>query len=420
MLDRFGGKLGPPTLYAVQSCMLAAQPVESERASRVIEEEFRLRSSENPKATHLGYTQLIMALADYRCGRYAHAADLAKGLHGTGRRLEIEAEIILAMAAHRLGDKVLARQSLAAAVKAVSAGLDAHDEWDGHWLDWLACDALLREAKALVDMGASPTGESPASNLSVALDYPYVDILLRAGKFDEAITAFREAALRKPDDRRIDRKLGELLAERGRWQEALKFLQKATELDLTDDFLWLQVCTLHLYLGDDAGYRRYTLAMIDRFGLTDADQGPSARTRKSCLVSPRPVEFERVYPLMKQWYANIEASNPKAEQYGWADLDRALAEYRKGHYDQAASHLKRCRAARGVCGLQAESLLAMTYKRLGLEAEAGRLLAACRQTLKEVATRPSGWGFDWHDYLTCEMFCREAEVLMRDDPERSK
>jgi hypothetical protein len=80
----------------------------------------------------------------------------------------------------------------------------------------------------------------------------------------------------------------------------------------------------------------------------------------------------------------------------------------QGHYDSAADHLKRCRAAGGVLGLQSESLLAMTYQRLGLKAEAGRLLSSCRKALSEVAGRTSGWGFEWHDYLTCEMFCREA------------
>jgi hypothetical protein len=90
----------------------------------------------------------------------------------------------------------------------------------------------------------------------------------------------------------------------------------------------------------------------------------------------------------------------------------------QGHYDSAADHLKRCRAAGGVLGLQSESLLAMTYQRLGLKAEAGRLLSSCRKALSEVAGRTSGWGFEWHDYLTCEMFCREAEALIRDDAAR--
>ncbi len=65
-------------------------------------------------------------------------------------------------------------------------------------------------------------------------------------------------------------------------------------------------------------------------------------------------------------------------------------------------------------GLEAESLLAMTYQRLGLKAEAGRLLATCRAGLRTVAEDPLGWGDGWHDYLTCELFCREAEALAPD------
>ena len=278
MLDRFGGKGHDPTLYAVQSCMLSARPVEVERAFRLIEDVFRRETAANPKAGHLGYTQLVMALAGYRSGQFARAADLAKGLRGTGRRLEIEAEIILAMASHRLGDKDLARQQLASATKAVRAGLGAHDEWDAHWLDWLSCDALLREARSLIGEGSTP-GDGGATNLSVAVDYPFVEILLRAGRVDEAIAVFREALLRKPDDARAQRNLGELLARRGRWEEASKVLDKAAELDPSDDVLGLRIATLHLYLGDDAGYRRYSLAMLDRFGTTNGYQKPDTPRR---------------------------------------------------------------------------------------------------------------------------------------------
>jgi tetratricopeptide (TPR) repeat protein len=413
MLDRFGKQPGPPALCAVESCMLGDRPVEVERASRLIEAEFRRAAAANPKASQLGDTQLIMAMADYRSGRFAHAAELARGLRGTGRRLEIAAEIILAMASHRLGDKGLARQELASATRAVRAGLDAHDEWDGHWLDWLICDALLREARALIDEGTTP-GESGPTGLSVVVDYPFVEILLRAGRFDEAITTYREALLRKPDDARIEKNLGELLAQRGRWDEALKVVDKAALLDPSNDGLWLQVTTLHLYLGDDAGYRRGSLVMLDRFGATKP-----ARAVKSCLLSARPVELERACQLSKGIYERARASDPKAEHYGWAQLDWALAEYRMGHYERAADHLKRCRVAGGVLGLLSESLLAMTYQRLGLKAEAGRLLSSCRKALSEIAGRTSGWGFEWHDYLSCEIFCREAEALIRDDAARS-
>ena len=414
MLDRFGGKGVDPTLYTVQSCMTAARPVEVERGWRLIDEQFRLASAKNLKAPHLGYTQLIMAMADYRSGRFARAAELAKGLRGTGRRLEIAAEVLLAMASHRLGDKDLAGQQLTSAAKAVATGLDSHDEWDGHWLDWLTCDALLREAKALIGEGATPPGGP--TGLAVAVDYPYVEILLRAGRLDEAIAVFREAATRRPDDARIQKNLGNLLAERGRWEEAAKALDRAAELVPPSDPTWLKATTLRLYLGDDAAHQRLCLAMLAR--LDETNGVASAYITKSCLISPRPVELGRASRLAKHDFDRARASNPKAEHYGWYQLDWALAEYRKGHFDGAADHLKRCRAGGDVLGLQSESLLAMTYQRLGLKAEASRLLSACRAAIRKAAERPSGWDGQWVDYLTCEMFCREAEALMHDDPAR--
>ena len=65
------------------------------------------------------------------------------------------------MASHRLGNQDLARQELATAAKAVRARLDTHAEWDGHWLDWLTCDVLLREARALIGDDARDPGNKP-------------------------------------------------------------------------------------------------------------------------------------------------------------------------------------------------------------------------------------------------------------------
>jgi hypothetical protein len=47
----------------------------------------------------------------------------------------------------------------------------------------------------------------------------------------------------------------------------------------------------------------------------------------------------------------------------------------------------------------------------GLKAEEGRLVSGCRAELRKIAGRASAWGYVWHDYLPCELFCREAEAL---------
>jgi tetratricopeptide (TPR) repeat protein len=283
------------------------------------------------------------------------------------------------------------------------------------WHDWLICEMFCREAEALIPEGTVP-GEDATPGSPERVNYPRINSLIEAGRLDDAITILRQAVSRKPDDAKAQRILGDLLAQRGRWEQASKVLDKAAELDPSDDMLALQVATLHLYLADDAGYQRTILSMLDRFGKTENDA--QARSTKSCLLSPSPGKVGRSLEIARRNYERSRDSNPNAEHHGWAQLDWALAEYRGGHFEQAADHLKKCRAAGGVLGLEAEAILAMTYQRLGLKGEAGRLLSTCRTALREVAGRASGSGSGWQDYLMCELFCREAEALIRNDAAR--
>jgi hypothetical protein len=67
----------------------------------------------------------------------------------------------------------------------------------------------------------------------------------------------------------------------------------------------------------------------------------------------------------------------------------------------------------------AELMLAMSYHHLGRETDAGRLLSTARKIVQQRVSGPPYGGSAWQDWMTCALFLREAEALVRDDAERS-
>ena len=63
-------------------------------------------------------------------------------------------------------------------------------------------------------------------------------------------------------------------------------------------------------------------------------------------------------------------------------------------------------------------MLAMSYHRLGRQAEARRLISASREALRKNASGPPYGGTGWSDWLTGALFLREAEALVGDEPAR--
>ena len=107
------------------------------------------------------WAQLCKGMAEYRCGRYASAAQWAgKALSAgeKGTRRDVEAYMVLAMAQHQLTQLHEARLSLAKGVRILEANvplLEAGDLGDG-WVDWLIAHALMREAKTMIVSDSKP------------------------------------------------------------------------------------------------------------------------------------------------------------------------------------------------------------------------------------------------------------------------
>jgi hypothetical protein len=108
----------------------------------------------------LPWFQLCKGLAGYRQEHFANSIDWTqKALSHEGEDLnrDLEARMVLAMAQYRSQQIGEARVSLAKGVEIAEKKLpklESGDLGDG-WRDWIIAQALLREAKALIEETAN-------------------------------------------------------------------------------------------------------------------------------------------------------------------------------------------------------------------------------------------------------------------------
>ena len=111
-----------------------------------------LQGGANDKA--LPFFQVCKALADYRQGNFAAAAELAGKVAGTSfREAEIEALAVRVMALQRMNRGEEAKALLGSATITFSTKLSKPESGGilGNWEDWVIARALLDEATALIN-----------------------------------------------------------------------------------------------------------------------------------------------------------------------------------------------------------------------------------------------------------------------------
>ncbi len=231
-----------------------------------------------------------------------------------------------------------------------------------------------------------------------------------AGEYDQAIAGFRKTLETKPESVHDLRMLGSLLAKRARWAEALPYLARAYELGPSDLLLALQVGTLYLQMGDDEGYRRHALTVLDRFA---AKPEASGYVIKCCLMSPRTIESGRATQIAQDAFNRAKAANPRTDNLGWVQLDLALAAYRSGRFASAAELLLPLRRSTGILRVEADMLRGLAYERMGRKADASAVLSNATRALN-AGIEAFDAGNAWHDWLLSDLFRREAEALIRD------
>jgi serine/threonine protein kinase len=105
------------------------------------------------------WRSVALGLLEYRRGNYARAAEWSRrclAYSGTNPPRTATAQIILALASHRLGRVDDARAGLAAGRELIEhkfrSRLDLGSPVHGFWFDWLFARILLRECAALLDV----------------------------------------------------------------------------------------------------------------------------------------------------------------------------------------------------------------------------------------------------------------------------
>jgi tetratricopeptide (TPR) repeat protein len=153
-LERFGNTADPTTAERIaKDCLiLPASGAGLETVARMTQTALSSTNYPHDRA----WCQLAQGLADYRQGHFASALDWAeKALTGTGAdpSRDVEACMVQAMACQRLNQPDKAHAALARGSEMASAKLPKLEDGDlgGGWLDWIIAQALLGEARALIE-----------------------------------------------------------------------------------------------------------------------------------------------------------------------------------------------------------------------------------------------------------------------------
>jgi Flp pilus assembly protein TadD len=107
--------------------------------------------------TDMTWFQFAKGLAEYRQGHFAGAMDwMQKVLSHAGENFnrDVEAYMVLAMAQHRSQRADEANAAFAKGVEIAESKLPKLDSGDlgNGWIDWIIAHALMREAKALIEV----------------------------------------------------------------------------------------------------------------------------------------------------------------------------------------------------------------------------------------------------------------------------
>ena len=311
----------------------------------------------------------------------------------------------------------------------------------------LAARGRISEARAALDGAISafrtaiqrvPDDAHAHSNLGVAL---------RAqGQSGEAITEYRTAVRLRPEFAEARRNLAHDLQERGQLDEAAAEYRETTRLN--PNFK-----AAHAELGDLAGRvgrwdeavhalaRAYQLDPNDAYVALQlaslyAWKGDNASYRRHCDTllehfggTSDPVTADRTAkacllssrPFDERGRASrlaevVVTAGANHQYLPWFRFVRGLAEYRAGRPLQSMDWLSACQSAGAQLAIPANLVFAMAEQRAGHADQARRLLANAAAALRSGGVGLFGRGESWHDWMACDLLRREAEATILYDP----
>jgi tetratricopeptide (TPR) repeat protein len=233
-------------------------------------------------------------------------------------------------------------------------------------------------------------------------------------RYQEAEAELNEAVKLQPEHGWVWVLRGWVYADMGQWEKASADFIKATQCKEPDEEAWYSRAMLHLRDGNQDGYRKVCLDMLQRFGMG---------ATWTCTLSPNcGTDPARVVSLAEKILAELPRNHWHVNQLG-------AALYRAGRFEEAVKPLTEatklnadpCRTNM----LHTWFYLAMAHHRLGHTDEARRWLEKAvkgtEEALKPIV-EPQGKSTNvngvippnWHRKLTLQLLRREAEKLIQD------
>jgi tetratricopeptide (TPR) repeat protein len=325
---------------------------------------------------------------------------------------------VLSLATHSAAALLLA----AVAVLAISNVMIRHEQ------------ARTRAEKDRAEK-AQKLAENRADEVRQALEgLQSANALLERGRFyigqrrwDDAYAMFTKAIQLRPDHVFVWDERGALLTRLGLWDLADDDYARVFELRETDETgAWYSFALLRLYLGDVNGYRWLYRWMREH---SNGDGNPrfDINMVRTCALAPVP---EADLTALVEEAECLAASRDRP---GWYLYVLGMALYRAGQPEQAVRRLREFLMAESRSDFKpiGYPLLAMAHHRLGQTAEARRAMEDTARAIEkwthDIYQNGSVswaahlgatdiWPVSWWNWLECQLFYREAKVLIDGAP----
>jgi len=319
----------------------------------------------DPQGALASYYRLADGLAHYRGGDFEKAGEVLTPLTGNATlHFSTSAGALLALVQHQLGKTAEAQAGLERAdALAAQAFPPPGTDLGGNWNDVLLSRLLLKEARATIAPGTQPPTPPPSVMAQVHA---------RAGRWEEARTAFAATVKETPDGYYTQLQLAILLAQ----------------------------------LGDRTAHRPLAHEMIVRFG-DNTNLTALSCTAKANVLFPIEGMDDADRAAVIRIADTLMNGGAKSPFY---EFDASLARYRAGDYSNAAAPiLQRGEAYSPYVAPGARALLALAQHRLGQTDEARATLARAEVLAELNLPKPGAdLGSAWHDVLVSQMLLREA------------
>jgi serine/threonine protein kinase/Flp pilus assembly protein TadD len=236
---------------------------------------------------------------------------------------------------------------------------------------------------------------------------------LSQGLLDKAEEIMNGIPLVIPQSVAIFDVLGDQHGQHGEYPAAMTNYLKAVQVNPTNHVAYHYLAPLLLQAGDLAGYGAHRERILRQFGTTQ-DPMIAERMAKDCLLlAPLPPDLETIGKM-----ADVAvAAGPTNSLWPYFQFAKGLAEFRQGHFDNAAKWLQEVtpKDTDVTRTVQAYMVLAMAQYQLKKTDDARATLTT---GLKIAAERmPNFKAMNWNDRLSAHFLMEEAKRVLGQPPE---